>query len=186
MHAALLLVCQHASTPAWSPCNAGAVGITRLTLQERPFSSCSFVTTMQHADIRASGIFIPGPVRQCNKRGLDLWPGSNSPALRAQDAVPTPERMLITEEWGKGMGRGQGSPWGAGISVECGSVSRLIVLRFQIAVGIFSEMPWGDPLETGDYLVRVKKLARVHIFTILSGPVYGLKLQFCFNRLIIF
>ena len=100
--------------------------------------------------------------------------------------MPTPERMLITEEWGKGIGRGQGSPWGAGLSVECGSVSRLIVLRFQIAVGIFSEMPWGYPLETGDYLVRVKKLARVHVFTILSGPVYGLKLQFCFNRLIIF
>lgn len=184
--------CWPASMRAGSLCNAEAVGITRLTLQERPFSSCSFVTTMQHADIRASGIFIPGPVRQCNRRGLDLWPSSNSPALRAQDAVPVPERMLITEEWGKGMGRGQGSPCGAvsplsaGLTVECGSVSRLIVLRFQIAVGIFSEMPWGYPLETGDYLVRVKKLARVHIFTILSGPVYGLKLQFCFNRLIIF
>ena len=178
--------CWPASMRAGALCNAEAVGITRLTFQERPFSSCSFVTTMQHADIRASGIFIPGAVRQCNKRGLDLWPGSNGSALRAQDAVPTPERMLITAEWGKGIGRGQGSPWGAGLSVECGSVSRLIVLRFQIAVGIFSEMPWGYPLETGDYLVRVKKLARVHVFTILSGPVYGLKLQFCFNRLIIF
>lgn len=153
--------CWPASMPAWSPCNAGAVGITRLTLQERPLSSASsggFVTTMQHADIRASGIFIPGPVRQCNKRRLDLWPGSNGSALRAQDAVPTPERMLITAEWGKGIGRGQGSPWGAGLSVECGSVSRLIVLRFQIAVGYSLRCHGGIRLKQVIILVREKSL----------------------------